>query len=127
MPQKALSPCRHRGCPEVVRGGGYCPEHKPKRTTNRPYSTARWQRTRAEFLQINPFCCECGRLATDVDHIVPHKGNAQLMYSWENLQSLCHSCHAKKTAKHDGAFGKRCYQGIYDEGGRVKSSKGISK
>lgn len=51
-----------------------------------------------------PFCRECDRYgirthATDVDHIQDHKGDWNLFTDRENLQSLCHSCHSKKTAK----------------------------
>ena len=43
--------------------------------------------------------------ATDVDHIIPHKGNEDLMWDEENLQALCHACHSRKTAAEDGGFG----------------------
>ena len=36
--------------------------------------------------------------ATDVDHIRDHKGDWGLFTDRENLQSLCHSCHSRKTA-----------------------------
>jgi len=44
----------------------------------------------------------CGRPATDVDHIVPHKGNWELFLggeNFENLAGLCHAHHSEKTAK----------------------------
>jgi 5-methylcytosine-specific restriction protein A len=34
--------------------------------------------------------------ATDVDHVVPHRGDIKLFMTGE-LQSLCHSCHSRKT------------------------------
>jgi len=40
--------------------------------------------------------------ATVVDHIEPHKGDEELFYDINNLQSLCKSCHDRKTAKEDG-------------------------
>ena len=46
-------------------------------------------------------------MATDVDHIVPHRGDARLLYDENNLQSLCKSCHSRKTATEDGGFGNR--------------------
>jgi 5-methylcytosine-specific restriction protein A len=35
--------------------------------------------------------------ATDVDHIEPHKGSWERFTDRDNLQSLCHSCHSRKT------------------------------
>lgn len=32
-------------------------------------------------------------------HIIPHRGNYDLMYDWNNLQSLCFYHHGQKTAK----------------------------
>lgn len=51
-----------------------------------------------------PFCRECARYgirtpATDVDHIQDHKGDWELFTDPGNLQSLCHSCHSRKTAE----------------------------
>lgn len=70
----------------------------------------RWRNVRAAFLREHPLCAECmrrGRLtpATDVDHIKPHHGDPDLMWDEENLQALCHACHARKTASEDGGFG----------------------
>jgi 5-methylcytosine-specific restriction protein A len=41
----------------------------------------------------------CGDLATDVDHVVPHRGDRQLFWDTSNHQALCHSCHSRKTGK----------------------------
>ncbi|MEC7815831.1 HNH endonuclease signature motif containing protein [Marinobacter alkaliphilus] len=58
----------------------------------------------------NPLCAECSRqgritAATDVDHIIPHRGDLKLFWSRSNWQSLCHPCHSRKTAREDGGFG----------------------
>ena len=66
----------------------------------------RWKLLRAKKLQSNPVCeaCEANNrstLATEVHHIVPvesvshEHGMRQLMFSYTNLQSLCHSCHSE--------------------------------
>jgi len=90
----------------------------PKRGTDlRPSAhrrgyTRKWAAFRKRFLANNPWCkgiytarfsvgsvsgIECGELATQVDHIIPLKwGGAQ--YDESNCQSLCHSCHSRKTA-----------------------------
>lgn len=70
----------------------------------------RWKKLRDRFIAKHPHCVECLKqgimtLATDVDHIVPHRGDPALLYDENNLQSLCKSCHSKKTAREDGGFG----------------------
>ena len=58
------------------------------------------------FLRAHPLCSvdDCNAAATDVDHIVPlaEGGND----SAENLQTLCHSHHSRKTAIEDGGWGR---------------------
>lgn len=108
------TPCRHPGCPELVRNGSYCTRHN-KRTAapvrdGQPavapwhglYYTAKWERLRMDHIIAEPFCRICAAAgirtaATDVDHIKPHRGDLQLFTDPENLQSLCHSCHSRKT------------------------------
>jgi 5-methylcytosine-specific restriction enzyme A len=64
----------------------------------------RWQREREAYLRLNPLCATCalqGRssLATVVDHIVPHRGDATLFWDVTNWQSLCDAHHNEKTGK----------------------------
>ncbi|MCB2190420.1 MAG: HNH endonuclease [Deltaproteobacteria bacterium] len=70
------------------------------------YSRASWKRLRAAKLRANPLCEHCIKptVATQVDHIVAiAKGGDP--YDWDNLQSLCASCHSRKTNREDnGAF-----------------------
>lgn len=85
-------------------------EPKRKSSAKRGYSYA-WQKARLFFLKQNPLCVEClksGRVepATDVDHIIPHKGDMNLFWDRNNWQPLCKSCHSRKTATEDGGFGK---------------------
>lgn len=112
MPPRSKKPCGHRGCKELSTEA-YCNEHrqerhqlyKRERTDHDEqsfYKSAVWRKTRAYKLRMNPLCEECmrqGRLRTAVlvDHITPiKKGGARLdVY---NLQSLCQSCHNRKTA-----------------------------
>jgi 5-methylcytosine-specific restriction protein A len=49
--------------------------------------------------------CGCGYAATIVDHRKPHRGDAALMYAWDNLEALTKPCHDRKTASRDGGFG----------------------
>ena len=108
MPMKPLNPCRHPGCPNITEER-YCtvhaPDHKRATAHERGY-TSKWQRLSKLYLKTNPLCVECkrrGRLtpATVVDHIVPHRGNEQLMWSESNWQALCKPCHDKKTGTQD--------------------------
>ena len=123
--------CKFPGCRKPVpRGEGYCPLHKAKGEEREAKANAermkrraeakgsaaergygyRWRKLRARFLADHPLCEECLRAgravaATDVDHIIPHRGNPDLMWDEENLQALCHSCHSRKTASEDGGYG----------------------
>lgn len=68
-----------------------------------PYNTGRWHRLRRAKLRETPLCEHCVRatVATQVDHVVAiAKGGDP--WAWENLQSLCSSCHSRKTNREDG-------------------------
>jgi len=62
---------------------------------------------RNAFIAENPICifCELDNIITPadvVDHINPIKSKDDpLALDWDNLQSLCHSCHYKKTRTPD--------------------------
>ena len=71
---------------------------------------SRWRAARKRYLSAHPLCVaflEIGRprVATVVDHVVPHKGDDRLFWDESNWQSLCRHCHAVKTAKSDGRWG----------------------
>lgn len=112
MALKPLRPCAHIGCPVLTRDG-YCAKHKPKDKYRRSVAAASWHGwyklpifrddLRPNQLLREPYCRECAlkgyrTLATDVDHITPHRGSWALFVDPDNLQSLCHSCHSRKTA-----------------------------
>ena len=65
------------------------------------YRSARWMRVRDAYRMANPLCAnyeQCGNAMVIVDHIIPiSEGGA--LFDWQNLQSLCISCNAAKTAK----------------------------
>lgn len=112
MPSKPLRPCRHPGCRTLV-PGGYCDKHQPPRRAADRKASAAWHdlydlpiwklQLRPEQLAREPFCRECwtprrARVrATEVDHVKPHRGDLQLFLDPNNLQSLCHRCHSRKT------------------------------
>ncbi|MBN8749514.1 MAG: HNH endonuclease [Variovorax sp.] len=121
MPNAVPRPCTFPGCGLLVSDGtGRCNAHRQverrqqdeRRGTahERGYSAA-WQRARAGWLQKHPLCAEheaAGRAvaATIVDHKVPHRGDKDLFWDSDNWQSLCKSCHDRKTAREDGGFGR---------------------
>ncbi len=121
MPYKPKKPCAYPGCPELTHER-YCEKHKRvvdkqynrhgrDRDTQTFYESPAWRRLRRIKLQAQPLCEECLRenktvKATMVDHIVPIKqGGAALDLS--NLQSLCGSCHSKKSIKEGSRFGSK--------------------
>ena len=62
----------------------------------------KWRVKRNKFLSVNPrcrFCWEDHKLiirAEVVDHIIPHKGNIDLLLDPTNYQALCKKCHDSK-------------------------------
>jgi len=123
MPEAPLKQCAR--CKRVLTRDPYCPactEIKNKQYQNNRNKDwqhlygSKWQKARWYYLRKHPLCEECLRndITTPlidkkyqgvVDHIVPHKGNVKLFWDRNNWQSLCTSCHNKKTAK-EGAFGR---------------------
>ena len=70
------------------------------------YHTTSWRQVREAVLMSEPLCRSCAdigevKLAQMVDHIEPVRlgGN---FWDTQNLQPLCNSCHAVKSAKERG-------------------------
>lgn len=131
----APRPCTHPGCGRLVDGGGRCQQHKAQiqqeqdarrgSARQRGYTSA-WERARAAYLRQHPLCRMHEQLgqcvpATVVDHVVPHRGDRALFWDAANWQSLCRTCHDRKTATEDGGFGRpAAVQGGVSEGGGSK-------
>lgn len=99
--------------------------HKPMRASTNRHKPAeqratsakrgygyKWQQARKGYLAKHPLCVECeasGRVtpATDLDHVIPHKGDMALFWDRSNWQGLCRTHHSAKTAREDGGFGNR--------------------
>ncbi|MDR5172993.1 HNH endonuclease [Methylobacillus flagellatus] len=77
--------------------------HDARRSAEQPwrhwYWSARWRRIAKKQLTEHPLCATCdkeGRIvpATVCDHIIPHRGDADLFWNGER-QSLCATCHSR--------------------------------
>ena len=105
--------CFHPGCPNITHNT-YCPTHTKEHDTayrrkrgssNKRGYTYRWGKERDAYLIRYPLCKNCLdtyseiRAATEVDHVIPHKGDMKLFWDHNNWQGLCKSCHSKKTAE----------------------------
>ena len=115
--RKPRRPCAHPGCQQWATDGSYCAKHvaevreklKARRAeftrradderasaNDRGYTFA-WRKARKAWIIRHPLCAICGQPATDVDHIIPHRGNRELFWDSSNWQSLCHECHSRKS------------------------------
>ena len=68
------------------------------------YHTTAWKQLREAHRTSEPLCRECAkhgviRPMSDVDHIVPHRGDWVRFMDADNLQSLCKKCHNEKTGR----------------------------
>jgi 5-methylcytosine-specific restriction protein A len=90
------------------------PRHRAEPEPPRPSATQRgygkeWARIAEAFRRQHPNCADPFRLhpvpmpGSHVDHIVSRsRGGSD---DGTNLQTLCASCHSRKTATYDGGFG----------------------
>jgi len=72
---------------------------------HRFYKSKQWQRLRTVQLANHPWCAFCLAVgvqtkADTVDHITPHRGDANLFFRGA-LQSLCHACHSSTKQHHE--------------------------
>lgn len=100
--------CKFSGCNNyALENKSYCKEHynpskpfsKAVRSNENLYQSSRWRNLRKLHLEKYDYCVMCGsRSDLTVDHIITPRGNEDLFFSAENLQTLCKSCHRFKTA-----------------------------
>jgi 5-methylcytosine-specific restriction endonuclease McrA len=80
----------------------YAQAHKND-ADRRFYRTRFWRdHLRPAVLRRDPICIVCKALSrvrpsTEVDHIIPPRGDVELQRSAENCRGLCASCHGRKT------------------------------
>lgn len=94
--------CLEPRCAERQTYRGRCATHSRQRERRTHpnksfYNSARWRHTRSKQLHLHPLC-ECGAIATDVDHVTPIEEGGD-RWSFTNLQSLCAPCHGRKTRR----------------------------
>ncbi|MED1642149.1 HNH endonuclease [Brevibacillus agri] len=122
MASKPKRPCAAPGCRSLA-DSGYCPEHQQivrdqKRERNKQYDlrqrdkqardfyrSAEWEWLRQQALmRDHGLCQDCLdqqhiRTADVVDHIKPVRPFWHLRLRLDNLRSLCHPHHNRKTAE----------------------------
>jgi len=118
MATSAPRVCSKAGCHRLTATGRcalhpFAPRERTRRDTDydkrrgsasaRGYDS-RWKKLRARKINRNPLCEHCferGEVtpATEVDHRIPIAEAPERRLDWDNLQSLCHPCHVRKTAE----------------------------
>lgn len=110
---RTLCPGCHRAivakgtrCPACSSKPTRVPDTRPSRS-QRGYTRQWYDSYQKPYLRQHPLCEECAergivKPAECVDHKTPHKGDAALLYCWENLRALCWSCHSRKTRREQG-------------------------
>ena len=113
MPIKAPRLCKYSGCTDIVYST-YCNRHaeikhaeqlqkeRERESAFKRGYNSKWRKERLSYLQLHPLCVHCKdnnviKAATEVDHIIPHRGDTKLFWRRSNWQALCKSCHSKKT------------------------------
>lgn len=120
--------CTYHGCGAIVRDGhgARCAAHAhdvtsvkrahhTDKVTGRPVASSRgytykWSKVRLSYIKQNPLCVHClakgyTTAAQEVDHIVRHKGKGDPeFFNHDNLQSLCKSCHSRKTRRESSEY-----------------------
>ena len=109
-----LRHCLEPNCPELVPWGRCVAHRRAARAITNRFTVGAygrpWRRLREAHLRDNPYCVECllegtRRIGEQVDHIVPHRGDLELMRDPFNLQTLCDRHHGQKTARESWGVG----------------------
>lgn len=115
MPKR---PERYR-LPKLSASAFRVPKPERRRSASKRGYDHQHRKMRAVQLANNPVCATpgCGRPAVDADHIERiSDGGARL--DLNNLQSLCHQCHSRKT-RAEGARGDQ----PEGEGGQISGAR----
>jgi 5-methylcytosine-specific restriction protein A len=107
MPMKPSKICVTPGCSVRVTAG-HCAQHQQQLAGDRfnvgptSYDQQRYRRARRRFLAAHPLCVDCKAQgviepATELDHILPHRGDVLLFWSTSNWAGRCTRHHREKT------------------------------
>jgi 5-methylcytosine-specific restriction protein A len=102
-PTASLKRCPIPTCQQLV-AHGRCAEHarKPRPSAeSRGYGGA-WRTARAHFLAEHPRCIDCNAAATEVDHVVPHRGDPALVWSRADHVAVLAQPYDRDAARRDG-------------------------
>ena len=72
-------------------------ESKKQNINKSFYDSTLWKKARHKKLYNDPYCNSCGKIATEVDHIISIKERPDLRLTSSNFASKCKSCHSRKT------------------------------
>lgn len=81
-------------------------ERTPQRKARQSLYDHAWRAYSKRRLSLHPYCVRCYargvlRLAVVTDHIAPHLGDPVVFRDPDNHQSLCKTCHDRKTRRED--------------------------
>ena len=117
---KPVKQCNHPACRNLIPFDvDYCAQHTHMRREKHHrydaareredkkyrsvYHSSRWRKLRKQILLRDDYMCQyclnkgLYKQADVVDHIIEVKDDITKAYDPENMQSLCHACHNKKT------------------------------
>jgi len=112
--------CNEPGCSGIAKNSRFCEKHQQnnyakRKAAARPerdswYWRAAWRTYVQPYkLRTDPMCFDCGATATEVHHIDSswkETGDWRLFIDQNNLMSLCHGCHSKRTMAESRKEGK---------------------
>lgn len=109
MPAASKARCSNPSCRRLHAGRGRCRDCRNVKDrqihSSNPwrwvYNDPRWHRLRDQVLSEEPICrtAGCQEPSTVVDHMVQHRGDADLAFDRANCQALCKRHHDEKTAR----------------------------
>lgn len=96
--------CSRSGCGTIVDRSGRCSacataaDRQRGTAADRGYGR-QWLPVRRRVLALMPYCVECGKIATVVDHIDGLGPLGPRGYDLANLRAMCATCHGRRTAQ----------------------------